>query len=245
MQLIPAIDLIGGQVVRLSKGDYNQVEVYPGAPIDWLKRMEDAGLTRVHVVDLEGARTGKPIQANLIQTLAEQTSLAIDVGGGIRNRETVATYLQAGARWVSLGTSILTQTTEVQSWIQDFGAEHFLLGADIKDGFLAMQGWLAQSKLTLHEGLQPFWDLGVLGVICTDISKDGMLSGPAFDLYENCLRAHPEVAWTASGGITSENQLEQLHHMGLNGAIIGKALYTGAITLSAIAKLQKKWSNAN
>jgi phosphoribosylformimino-5-aminoimidazole carboxamide ribotide isomerase len=244
MQLIPAIDVMGGQVVRLSKGDFSKAEIYPGTPLDWLKRIEDTGLTRVHLVDLEGARTGLPVQATLLRTLAEQTHLSIDIGGGIRHRETVATYLEAGAKWISLGTSILTQPQEVMAWIREFGADAFILGADVNEGYLAMHGWTKNSNFSLKEGLQPFLAQGVQDVICTDISKDGMLMGPAFALYKNCMDLYPTVKWVASGGISSEAHLIQLQQMGLSGAIIGKALYTGALSLSTLAKLQKQWTHA-
>lgn len=242
MQIIPAIDLMNGRVVRLSKGDYASAQMYSGSPLDWLRRIEDAGISRVHLVDLEGARLGQPVEAELIQQLVQQTDLAIDVGGGIRTKETVQTYLAAGARWISLGTAALTQPREVISWIEDFGADSFILGADINNYFLAIQGWLTDSKCTVEEGLRPFWEKGVHQVICTDISRDGMMRGPAFEVYETYLKKHPDIAWIASGGISSETDLATLRQKGLHGAIVGKALYTGALPLATLQQLQKKWN---
>ena len=234
MILLPAIDLFGGQAVRLYQGDYNQMTVYDPDPLHTVRQFERAGATHLHLVDLEGAKTGRTTNLPVIQRIAAQTNLLIEVGGGIRTMDTVRRYLEAGASRVILGTAAVTDPAFTAQAVAQYG-EKIAVGADLKDGKVAIKGWLETAQDSVEDFFTKLCKLGVSTVICTDVSKDGMLSGTNVDLYRQ-LSQKFSLDLIASGGVSSQEDLARLKELGLYGAILGKALYTGALDLKAALK---------
>jgi len=230
MNIIPAIDLIGGKAVRLVKGDYNQVTVYSDTPVEVAKSFEAQGAKLLHVVDLDGAKDGSTANFETIRQIVSQTSLSVEVGGGIRSMETVKKYLELGVDRVIIGTAAVTDPAFLEAAVKQYG-EHITVGVDIKDGMVAIKGWLEVSALSCFDFCQKMQDLGVGTIICTDISKDGMMSGTNRELYRE-LYDRFSLNIIASGGVSSLEDVEVLSTMGIYGAIVGKAIYTGAIDLS-------------
>ncbi len=238
MNIIPAIDLIGGQAVRLIKGDYQQVTVYSDTPSEVAKSFENSGAKFLHVVDLDGAKEGSTANFATIENIIKETSLSVEIGGGIRNLETVKRYLQAGVDRVIIGTAAVTDPNFLKEAVARY-AEHIAVGIDVKDGMVAIKGWLEMSELSCFDFFQTVQDLGVQTVICTDISKDGMMAGTNLDLYRE-LSQKFSVNIIASGGVSSLDDVKKLSQMKLYGAILGKALYTGAVDLAeAIAAAEE------
>ena len=235
MKIFPAIDLFGGQAVRLYKGDYDQMTVYDPEPLNTVRKFEAAGATHLHLVDLEGAKTGQTTNLPTIEKLASSTGLFIEVGGGIRNMETVRRYLEAGASRVILGTAAVTDPDFLAAAVAAYG-DKIAVGADLKDGKVAIKGWLETSE----EGWEAFFDkmqaLGVSTIICTDISKDGAMQGTNRELYKLLAQKYT-MNIIASGGVSSLEDIQALKAAGVHGAIIGKAYYTGAIDLAQAVKL--------
>ncbi|MBR2490590.1 MAG: 1-(5-phosphoribosyl)-5-[Ruminiclostridium sp.] len=235
MKIFPAIDLFGGQAVRLYKGDYDQMTVYDPEPLNTVRKFEAAGATNLHLVDLEGAKTGQTTNLPTIEKLAANTGLFIEVGGGIRNMDTVRRYLEAGASRVILGTAAVTDPDFLAAAVAAYG-DKIAVGADLKDGKVAIKGWLETSQ----EGWEAFFDkmqaLGVATIICTDISKDGAMQGTNRELYKLLARKYT-MNIIASGGVSSLEDIQALKAAGVHGAIIGKAYYTGAIDLAQAVKL--------
>ena len=229
MYLIPAIDLIGGKAVRLKKGDYQQVTVYSDSPVEVAKSFEEAGAKFLHVVDLDGAKEGTTTNFETICDILRQTKLSVEIGGGIRDIQTVQKYVEAGADRVILGTAAVTDPSFLQEAVEKYG-EHITVGVDIKDGMVAIKGWTEVSKLSCFDFCRSLQELGVKTVICTDISKDGMMSGTNLTLYQKLATAF-SMDIIASGGVSSEEDIRALMNMKVFGAILGKALYTGAIDL--------------
>lgn len=229
MQIFPAIDLFGGQAVRLFQGDYNQMTVYDPQPLNTVKKFEEAGATHLHLVDLEGAKTGSTSNLPAIEAIASQTKLRIEVGGGIRTLDTVKRYLDAGAGRVILGTVAVTDPDFVARAVAQYG-DKVAVGADLKDGKVAIKGWLETSGDTGEAFLEKMQALGVSAAICTDIARDGAMRGTNRDLYR-ALTARFSLDIIASGGVSSLEDIEALRETGVAGAIIGKAYYTGAIDL--------------
>ena len=229
MKIFPAIDLFGGQAVRLYQGDYNQMTVYDPDPLNTVKQFEAAGASHLHLVDLEGAKTGQTTNLPTIQRIAAQTGLFVEVGGGIRNMETVRRCLDAGASRVILGTAAVTDPDFTAQAVAEYGAK-IAVGADLKDGKVAIKGWLETAQDSVEDFFAKLCKLGVSTVICTDVSKDGMLSGTNVDLYRQ-LSQKFSLDLIASGGVSSQEDLTRLKALGLYGAILGKALYTGALDL--------------
>lgn len=229
MILFPAIDLYDGKAVRLFKGDYAQMTVYSENPIEIARSFEAAGATAIHMVDLEGARDGTTPNLSIVADVAQNTSLFVEIGGGIRNMETVETYLSVGVGRVILGTAAVTDPDFLRAAVKQHG-EKIAVGADVKDGFVAIKGWLEQSAYTLEAFLTEMQAIGVRTVICTDISKDGAMKGTNRELYKT-LSERFKLNITASGGVSSIEDIIALRDMGLYAAIIGKAYYTGAIRL--------------
>lgn len=229
MNLIPAIDLIGGKAVRLVKGDYQQVTVYSDAPVEVAKSFENAGAKFLHVVDLDGAKEGTTTNFETICSILRQTNLSVEIGGGIRDIQTVRQYVEAGADRVILGTAAVTDPAFLKKAVTQYG-EHIAVGVDIKDGMVAIKGWTEVSSLSCFDFCRDLQKLGVKTVICTDISKDGMMSGTNLELYKQ-LASDFSMNVIASGGVSSEQDIRALIKMNLFGAILGKALYTGAIDL--------------
>lgn len=229
MNIIPAIDLIGGQAVRLKKGDYNQVTVYNPDPVEVAKSFEEAGAKFLHVVDLDGAKDGSTANFQTIAEIVAQTSLSVEVGGGIRNIETVQKYVEIGVDRVIIGTAAVTDPSFLEQALERY-PENVAVGVDIKDGMVAIKGWLEVSALSCFDFCEKLQKLGVKTIICTDISKDGMMSGTNRELYRE-LSNRFSMNIIASGGVSSMADIQALSDMQLYGAIVGKALYTGAIDL--------------
>lgn len=235
MKIFPAIDLYGGQAVRLYKGDYDQMTVYDPEPLNTVRKFEAAGAKHLHLVDLEGAKTGQTTNLPTIEKLAVGTGLFIEVGGGIRNIDTVRRYLDAGASRVILGTAAVTDPDFTARAVADYG-EKIAVGADLKDGKVAIKGWLETSQDTWEVFFEKMQALGVKTIICTDISKDGAMQGTNRALYQQ-LTQRFAMDIIASGGVSSLEDIQALKAAGVHGAIIGKAYYTGAIDLAQAIRL--------
>ena len=229
MIIYPAIDLVGGKAVRLFKGDYAQMTVYSEDPVSVAKDFQKAGATRMHLVDLEAAKTGIPANAATIRAIAENTDLFLEVGGGIRNMEILETYLSLGVDRAILGTAAVTDPQFLKEAVDKYG-DKVAVGVDLKDGYVAIKGWTETSTLTADAFFAQMEELGVKTVICTDISRDGAMKGTNRELYKT-LSEKFSIALIASGGVSSIEDIAALKAMGLHGAIIGKAYYTGAIDL--------------
>ena len=237
MELIPAIDLIDGRCVRLTQGDYNEKKVYEQDPLDMAKSYADCGIRRLHVVDLDGAKAKAPCNLKVLEKLATSTSLDIEWGGGIKSSESIKAVLDAGANRAICGSVAVDNRELFAEWLQEYGAAHVILGADIRDGIVATHGWLKNSGVAIDELIEGFLPAGLTQVICTDISKDGMLQGPNFDLYVALQQKYKQVDFTLSGGISSMDDIAKAKSLGLHSVIIGKAIYEGRITLNNI----KEW----
>lgn len=235
MKIFPAIDLFGGQAVRLYKGDYDQMTVYDPEPLNTVRKFEVAGASNLHLVDLEGAKTGQTTNLPIIEKLAKSTGLFIEVGGGIRNMDTVRRYLDAGASRVILGTAAVTDPDFTAQAVAQYG-EKIAVGADLKDGKVAIKGWLETSQDTWEVFFEKMQALGVKTIICTDISKDGAMQGTNRALYKE-LTQRFSMDIIASGGVSSLEDIRALKAAGVHGAIIGKAYYTGAIDLAQVIRL--------
>ncbi len=231
MHLFPAIDLYGGKAVRLYKGNYDEMTVYSDDPVSVARAFEAAGAKYIHLVDLEGAKTGKTPNLDVIARIVRETSLFAEVGGGIRDMETIDTYLSAGVSRVILGTAAVTKEGFVKQAVEKYG-ERIAVGVDIRDGFVAIKGWTESSGLTYESFLSVLAELGVRTVICTDISRDGAMRGANHALYRELCASFPTVDFIASGGVSSMEDVTALAASGIYGAIIGKAYYTGAIDLA-------------
>jgi phosphoribosylformimino-5-aminoimidazole carboxamide ribotide isomerase len=234
MHIIPAIDIIEGKCVRLTQGDYDQKKIYNEDPLEVAKAYEGAGLMRLHLVDLDGAKAKKIINYKVLENIASQTSLHIDFGGGLKSDEDLYIAFESGARQVTGGTVAVKNPDLFLSWIEKYGAERIILGADFKDGKIAVSGWQESSELELFDFLKDYVDKGVQYTISTDVSKDGLLQGSAVDTYQQIREALPELKLIASGGVTTMEELEKLREVGCFGAIIGKAIYEGKIGLKEL-----------
>ncbi|WP_226064486.1 1-(5-phosphoribosyl)-5-[(5-phosphoribosylamino)methylideneamino]imidazole-4-carboxamide isomerase [Kaistella polysaccharea] len=235
MKIIPAIDIIDGKCVRLSKGDYDTKKIYHENPLDIAKEYETNGIQYLHLVDLDGAKTKTIKNLKTLELLASQTNLIIDFGGGIKTRESLESAFNAGANQVTIGSIAVENRELCEEWIKEFGAEKLILGADCLDRKVKTSGWLENSDLDVIDFIQSYQKKGIKDVICTDISKDGMLEGPSIELYQEILN-QSQVSLIASGGISTLKDLDDLKEQGCSGAIIGKALYEGKITLKELQK---------
>jgi phosphoribosylformimino-5-aminoimidazole carboxamide ribotide isomerase len=237
MILFPAIDLYDRKAVRLYKGDYNQMTVYSENPIEIARDFSSCGATHIHMVDLEGAKDGTTPNLSIVEQIAKETDLFVEIGGGIRNMETVEKYLSCGVSRVILGTAAVTDPSFLEKAVANYGNK-IAVGADVKDGKIAIKGWLENSAYTLDDFMARLETLGVSNVICTDISKDGAMKGTNRELYRELSRKY-SVFITASGGVSDLDDIAALREMGLYGAIIGKAYYTGAIDLKEALEVAK------
>jgi len=231
MDIIPAIDLIDGKCVRLSQGDYKRKTTYNENPLEVAKAFEDHGITRLHLVDLDGAKAHHIVNHRVLETISTHTSLIIDFGGGLKTDEDLRIAFECGAQMITGGSIAVKSPNVFESWIQKFGAEKIILGADVKEEKIAVTGWTEETKLELLPFLENYTKKGIQKVICTDISKDGMLQGPSTELYKKILTAFPELYLVASGGVSSMADLEALAQAGLPAVIFGKAIYEGRIAL--------------
>ncbi len=241
MFIIPAIDIIDGKCVRLEQGQYDRKQIYHDDPLEMAKMFEDHGIERLHLVDLDGAKASHVVNWKVLETIASNTSLRIDFGGGIKSQKDLEIVFKSGAKQAT-GGSIAAEKPELFfDWLDQFGAEKLILGADLKEGFVATRGWLHTTDKSWSGFLNGFIDRGVKYVICTDISKDGMLQGPSIMLYKEMMERFPEMQLIASGGVSSMQDLEELREIGCYGAIVGKAIYEKNVSLTDL----KKFANAS
>jgi phosphoribosylformimino-5-aminoimidazole carboxamide ribotide isomerase len=236
MQIIPAIDIINGKCVRLSKGDYAKQKVYNDNPVEVAKLFEDAGITQLHLVDLDGAKAGEIKNIKVLEAIANNTNLKIDFGGGIKQLTDVENVFNAGASFATIGSLAIKQPALLQSFIQHFGAAKFLIGADTLNYTIKISGWLTDSGVNIFDFITSLQNMGITNIFCTDIDKDGMQAGPSLQLYTQILEKKSTINLIASGGVTTVADIEQLVVIGCSGAIIGKALYEGTITLTELKK---------
>ncbi|MBI3883741.1 MAG: 1-(5-phosphoribosyl)-5-[(5-phosphoribosylamino)methylideneamino]imidazole-4-carboxamide isomerase [Sphingobacteriales bacterium] len=235
--IIPAIDIINGKCVRLTKGDYAQQKIYNENPVEVAKEFEDAGIERLHVVDLDGAKAGKIINLKVLEAIASQTKLVIDFGGGVKTIGDVGSIINAGAAIVTIGSLAVKNPEILEEWLMEFGPDKFLIGADVLDKKIKISGWLVDGGIDIDSFIGKMQALGVKNIFCTDISKDGAMEGPSIDLYKEIMKTHPEVNLIASGGVSNFNDVIQLKEIGCSGAIIGKAIYEGLITLKQLSNI--------
>lgn len=234
MKIIPAIDIIDGKCVRLTQGDYQQKKVYNENPLEVAKEFEALGVKHLHLVDLDGAKASRIINHKVLENIASNTQLHIDFGGGLKSDEDIKIAFESGAHQITGGTIAVKKPELFENWLEQYGPERIILGADVKNGFIAVSGWQEQSDLELFAFLKSYLEKGIKYVICTDISKDGLLQGSALELYSKIRTAFPELNLIASGGVTSLEEVEALRQIGCYGAIIGKAIYEGRIKLEKI-----------
>ena len=235
MRIIPAIDLIDGKCVRLSKGDYTTQKIYNQSPLEVAKAYEDHGIKYLHLVDLDGAKSKHIVNHNILETLATKTNLKIDFGGGLKSEQDIDIAFESGASQITGGSIAVKAPETFLDWIIRYGADKIILGADVKGLNIATDGWLETSDQSLFEFLEYYKIRGVESVICTDISKDGMLEGPAFELYREVLKK-VDIKLIASGGISKFEELPELEILGCEGVIIGKAIYENRISLKQLEK---------
>lgn len=235
MQIIPAIDLIGGKCVRLSQGDYSSKKEYHDDPLEMAKRFESAGIRRLHLVDLDGAKAKKIVNGEVLQRISAETSLHVDFGGGIQSDGEIEKAFALGARQVTGGSIAVKNAPLFEAWIIRYGSDKIILGADAKDRKIAVGGWEETTTVDLIPFIKNYAAKGIGYVICTDVAKDGLLQGPAIELYQDILKEVPGVKLIASGGVSSVKDLEELEKAGVYGAIVGKAYYEGRVTLEELA----------
>jgi len=234
IEIIPAIDLIDGRCVRLTRGDYGQKKVYDGAPVEMAQRYADAGVSRIHLVDLDGAKAGSPCNLRTLEAVASAVPCELEWGGGISSPEALESVFNAGATHAIIGSIAALQPERFEEWLGRFGSR-LILGADVRNGLVAVKGWTSLSQLGVEDLVQRFLPLGLKECIVTDISRDGMLGGPSSALYQRLQEAFPALSFTVSGGISSMDDIRSLDAMGLKKVIVGKAIYEERITLKDIA----------
>jgi len=243
MTIIPAIDIINGKCVRLTKGDYAQQKIYNDNPVEVAKQFVDAGIQRLHIVDLDGAKAGKIINLKVLENIAAATNMVIDFGGGVKNITDVGNIFNAGAAMVTIGSLAVKQPQLMEEWLMEFGADKFLIGADVLDEKIKISGWLEDGGINIFDFMGNMISLGATNIFCTDISKDGVMEGPSIELYKKIMEQHPEINLIASGGVSNIDDVIALKEMGCSGAIIGKAIYEGLISLEALVALNSKTQN--
>jgi phosphoribosylformimino-5-aminoimidazole carboxamide ribotide isomerase len=234
---IPAIDLIEGKCVRLTQGDYATSHVYAEDPVDMARRFEDMGFTRLHLVDLDGAKSRHVVNDHVLKAITRATKLIVDFGGGVKTDDDMSRVLDAGAEMVTCGSIAVTQPDTVLGWMERYGAEHLILGADVKEGKISINGWQEDSAYELMPFLQRYLDAGMMHVLCTDISRDGMLQGPATVLYGSIMKAFPHCRLIASGGVSCIEDILQLDKAGVPAVVFGKAIYEGKINMKELAEM--------
>lgn len=230
-KVIPAIDLIDGKCVRLEKGEYDRVKTYEQDPLEMAYRLEGAGLNYLHIVDLDGAKSGRIVNFPVLESICSKTSLQVDFGGGLKHSSDLKIAFESGARQVSVGSVAVKQPDVFISWIDEFGADRIILSADAKEGQVAMNAWQDVSDQSVEAFIKKYQAHGIKDVVCTDISKDGMMAGPGYELYLGLMNDLEGVSLIASGGVRNASDLTQLKQMGMAGAIVGKAMYEGKISL--------------
>ena len=243
IELIPAIDIIDGKCVRLTKGDYEQKTVY-GDPLEMALNFERIGYRRLHVVDLDGAKSRHIVNVSMLHRLASETKLTIDFGGGIKTDDDIEKAFNSGAAMVTVGSVAVTQPELFHRWLQKYGSERIILGADVRQGRISINGWKEDSSEELLPFLKRYIDMGVKNVLCTEISKDGTLSGPAINLYKEVMADYPSLHLIASGGVSSMDDIVRLNDAGIPAVVFGKAIYEGKINLKELWDWQNESSPA-
>lgn len=240
IELIPAIDIIDGKCVRLTKGDYDQKKVYNDDPVEVAKQFESLGFRRLHVVDLDGAKSKHIVNADVLKAITSATNLIVDFGGGIKTDNDIELAFANGASLVTIGSIAVTQPELFASWIEKYGADRIILGADVRNGKISINGWKEDSAEDLLPFLKYYINKGVINVLCTEISKDGMLEGPATELYKEVMAEYPNLNLIASGGISSNEDIKELNRYGIPSVVFGKAIYEGKIDMKELWD----WQNA-
>lgn len=239
LQIIPAIDIIDGKCVRLTKGDYSTKKEYRSNPVEVAKEFEDSGIKRLHLVDLDGAKAKEIINLKTLEKIANQTNLWIDFGGGVQSASMVDSAFQAGAKQITAGSIAVRNQELVFSWLEKYGPDKIIIGADTHQGHIAVSGWEENSGIELNDFLQPYVNKGVEYIISTDVAKDGLLEGPNIPYYKKMAKDFPNLNIIASGGVSSLSDLFDLKELSIFGVIVGKAIYEGKITLIEIKKLME------
>ena len=234
MRIIPAIDIIDGKCVRLTKGDYTTQKIYNEDPLEVAKAFEGSGVSYLHVVDLDGAKSKSIVNHKVLEKLATNTGLKIDFGGGLKSDEDLRIAFASGAKQITVGSIAIKEPRIFKQWLKQYGSEKIILGADVKGDFIAVSGWMETSDKTIVPFIKKYQDEGIQYVICTDISKDGMMEGPSFGLYKSLLIECPEIKLIASGGVSDISELPQLADIGCESVIIGKAIYEKKVSLKSI-----------
>ncbi len=238
IELIPAIDIIGGRCVRLTKGDYAQKKEY-GDPVEMAREFERLGFKRLHVVDLDGAKSKHVVNIDTLRAICKATNLVVDFGGGVKTDDDLELAFSAGAQMVTAGSIAVTSPEVVEGWIKKYGAERIILGADVRDGKISINGWQEESALTLMDFLESYINKGITRVLCTDISKDGMLGGTAVELYQAIMSRWPQLHLIASGGVSCIEDIEALDAAAIPAVVFGKAIYEGRIDLKELCLLKE------
>jgi len=240
IELIPAIDIIGGRCVRLTKGDYDQKTVYDASPLDLAKQFEAIGFRRLHMVDLDGARSRHIVNTAVLREVCSETSLTVDFGGGLKTDDDLQQAFEAGAAMVTVGSVAVTEPERFAQWLRLYGPDRIVLGADVRNGNISINGWKSDSAEQLMPFLERYVDMGVRNILCTDISKDGTLRGPAIELYKEIMKHLPHIHLIASGGVSSLDDIKRLNDAGIPAVVFGKAIYEGRIDLNELWH----WQNA-
>lgn len=240
IKIVPAIDMIDGKCVRLTQGNYDAKKIYNEDPVEVAKEFEDYGIRRLHVVDLDGAKAGRIINYRTLERIASRTSLIIDFGGGVKSEEDLVIAFESGAQMVTGGSIAVKNPDEFTRWINKYGSDRIILGADAKDKKIAIGGWEETTSMDLIPFIKDYHEKGIVSVICTDISKDGMLQGPSIDLYKEIVDNVPYIKLIASGGVSSIADIELLAEMGIPSVIVGKAIYEGNIKLKDLIPFNDK-----
>ena len=238
IELIPAIDLIDGKCVRLTKGDYNQKKIYNENPVEIAKGFEEMGFQRLHVVDLDGARSKHIVNVDVLRAITTETHLTVDFGGGIKSEDDIEKAFANGASMVTIGSIAVTQPELFLKWLDQYGADKLILGADVKNGMISINGWKEDSAEQLLPFLKKYTDHGVKNVLCTEISKDGTLQGPALSLYREIMAAYPQLHLIASGGVSSNEDIIALEQAGIPAVVFGKAFYEGRINIPELLTIK-------
>lgn len=242
MIIIPAIDIIEGVCVRLTKGNFDKVDRYPNSPLEQAKRFEELGATHLHLIDLDGAKVGCCKNLSVLEKICSNTSMKVDFGGGLRTTASIVAARDAGAHRVNLGSALLKDSEQPKRWTEEFGSDFLIAALDADNGFLKSNGWLKNSRLRLIDVIESLTEAGLQQFTVTDISRDGMLLGPAFELYAMLLNTFPQINLTASGGVSKADDIRQLGTLSLYGTIVGKAIYEEKISMNELKNLL---ANAN
>jgi len=237
MEIIPAIDIIDGKCVRLTQGDYAQKKIYNEFPLEVAMEFEDAGLKRLHLVDLDGAKAGKVKNWKVLETVASKTGLVVDFGGGIKTAQDVDIVFESGAELATVGSIAVKDGPLFVSWLEEYGASRFFLGADVKNEKITVGGWLETTDRWVYDFIEEYTGKGITQLFCTDVSKDGLLQGPALELYATIVEKFSALHFVASGGVSGMDDLLRLEEIGCKGVIIGKAIYEGRVTLKELSQL--------